>query len=252
MRLIDIQEAFRAAVYEDDETLAGFIHGPGRVSASAALAVYRNNTRQCLIAVLQQTFPVCVQLLGEDCFRQLAASHLNRYPSLGADVETYGENFATTVRAQLESTEHLTSAPYLADLASVEYLLHHSYFAANRRRFDFDAFAQVPPSQRARVRLILAPDIAGFRAQWPVASLWRMHQPGQSIETMEIRQQPEYLIIARECYRPQLHPVNETDNDMLARITAGADFEAILTQVNHAQETLQAFLKNGWIEGFHV
>lgn len=252
MRLIDIQEAFKAAVYEGNELLANHIHGPGSASVLTALDIYRNNTRQCLMSVLQQTFPVCVQLLGEACFRQLAALHVGRYPSLNSDVDTYGEHFANTLSELLADTEHLACVPYLADLASVEYLLYRSYFAANRRRFDFQAFAKVPPSQQPHIRFVLAPDIAWHRAQWPLAELWRMHQPGAVIDHLELQLQQECLVIAREGYRPCLITVCDAEFDLLNLIASGVEIEPMLTHLNRAEDMLNTFLKNGWIEGFHV
>lgn len=252
MRLSEIQEAFRTAVYEGNALLASLIHGPGNASALTALDVYRNNTRQCLMSVLQQTFPVCGQLLGNACFRQLAALHVARYPSVNADVDTYGEHFPNTLREQLDDTDHLACVPYLADLASVEYLLYRSYFAANRRRFDFQAFAKVAPSQQAHIRFVLAPDVAWYRAQWPLMDLWRMHQPGAVIESLELQPQQACLVITREGYRPCLNTVCDAEFDMLNLIASGVELAPMLTQIDRAEEILNTLLKNGWVEGFHV
>ena len=93
MTLRALQHDYYQAMQGNDSALKARVQGAGDLSTEQALAVYRNNTEQTLLSVLQQSFAVCRMLVGERCFNQLALRYCRTHPSSSLDLNAYGELF---------------------------------------------------------------------------------------------------------------------------------------------------------------
>ena len=152
MTLRALQHDYYQAMQGNDSALKARVQGAGDLSTEQALAVYRNNTEQTLLSVLQQSFSVCRMLVGERCFNQLALRYCRTHPSSSLDLNAYGELFPNFIDQRLAPGEPLQVVPYLGDMARLEWLLQRAYHAANRTGFDFFLAAA---ADRLHQRLLL-------------------------------------------------------------------------------------------------
>jgi hypothetical protein len=252
MSLAEIQRAFGAALYEDDpHALAQLTLGPGRVSALGAIEVYQNNTRERLRSVLTQAYPVCRELIGARCFNQLTLAHVQEHPCRTHDLDNYGAEFPETVRNVLQEQALLRdSVPYLVDMAKLEWLAHRAYFAPPRSRFDFEAFAPLDEQAYLAVRFELAADLALLELDWPITTVWQMHQPENEVQAVSLAAQQEYVVVERLQYRTQVAAIEQPLFEALSLISRGEPLQALIESLPDVQEALSQALRAGWITGF--
>lgn len=254
MSLVDIQKAFGAAIYSDAaDALARLTQGPKEASTLESIGIYQNNTRERLRSVLVQTFPVCMQLVGEQCFEQMTLAHVMVHPCRTHDLEQYGADFPDTVARILKEQAALNGAvPYLTDMAKVEWTAHRSYFAPNRSSFDFAAFAELDEQQYLNVRFELAADLSTAIAGWPVAKIWQMHQPGNEVVGLNAFPTEQFLLIERPRYQAQISEIDKQTYEILNLIHKGFTLGELVEREADAQEVLRQALQQGWISGFSV
>ena len=152
---------------------AGLTDPQGR-PAGKRFDVYRNNVAASLTEGLETAFPVLRALLGDAFFRGMASVYLRRHPPASPLMMFFGE----AMPAFLETFEPVQDLGYLPDIARLELALRRSYHAADAPAIDPALLEAVAPEQLMGARLRLAPALQLLRSDWPIVTLWQMHQPG--------------------------------------------------------------------------
>ena len=106
------------------------------------LAVYRNNVRGNLTLTLKLAFPATLKLIGEDCFYAYAEQFVLAQPPRNADLHLYGEAFP----AYLAASTLAGQLPYLADVAWLDWAVHHALHATETPPLDPKNLAHAPES----------------------------------------------------------------------------------------------------------
>lgn len=119
---------------------------------------------------LQATFPVLIQLLGDDNLPGLARAFWQAHPPQRGDLAQWGAELSAFVRA----SEQLACEPYLADVATVEWALHRCA-AAPDQAADRASLGWLMQHDPLELQLQLAPGCAIFTRAWPVASILSAH-----------------------------------------------------------------------------
>jgi hypothetical protein len=140
------------------------------------LRVYRNNVRATLTGALESGYPVALRLLGAEYFQVLALRYVRDYPSRSGNLIDYGSEFPTF----LESITELQSLSYLPDVARLERLMHEAYSAAEPRRLNLEALAEVPPCRYEELRFAIHPSARLLASSYPVLRIWQTNQPGHA------------------------------------------------------------------------
>lgn len=96
--------------------LVASVAGGGRLSAAAAVDVYRKGYPARLTEALGETYEACWRVLGDEDFFAVCRDYIARTPSLSHNLSDYGAGFAE----HLEARPDLDSAPFLGDLARYE------------------------------------------------------------------------------------------------------------------------------------
>ncbi len=252
MTLGERQHEYYQAMLGNDKALTSLIRGAGELSAAQALDVYRNNTEQTLLSVLQQTFAICLMLVGHRCFNQLALQYCRAHPSLSLDLSSYGKMLPDFIDQRLSPGDPLQTLPYLGDMAKLEWLLQRAYHAGNRVTFDFSRFARLTPEQQPALRFTLAPDVAVIAIDWPVVDIWTMHQSEkEAMSTLNVAQTRQYAVVERVAYRPQPSIIDQPMYELLKAIDAGSSFADIVALDSGAAQPLTAAIQRCWITGFY-
>lgn len=145
----------------------------GKLLAEQQLAIYINNNQSALQKALAHIYPVCLNIVGENYFKQIARSYISDYPSKHYDLNSYGKFFSIFLKSQAILHHELKDYPYLADLALLEWFYHQIYYVPQRPVFDFSAFAGLSQDQYAGVSFKLSPDIKFLDSDYPVVSIWQ-------------------------------------------------------------------------------
>jgi len=137
-------------------------------------AVYRNNVVVSLIDALADTFPVTLELVGDEFFRAMAGVFVRTAPPKSALLAEYGEGFP----AFIERFEPARSVPYLADVARLEMLRVRAFHAADADPVTPDRVARAlaDPEQLPALRVTCHPSLSVLSSRYAIVSLWAAHQ----------------------------------------------------------------------------
>lgn len=142
-------------------------------SAEDRVQIYRNNFVTSLSEVLQTTYPMVFDLVGEECFSQLARQYVLTYPLQQGDVTYYGEKF-TDIFPQFPNV--ISTAPYLTEVARFEWTIDLSsqHFSSTQQPaslIPLSKLGDIEESEHGRVQLSLSAGVETFESNIAVFSL---------------------------------------------------------------------------------
>lgn len=173
------------ALLEYQTRLAGSMQGGDREFAlplfqgsgtrrHLGLKVYANNLMHALVSALRDTFPVMNATLGDDTFTALAVAYARANPPV-RDVLLiwYGGDFPRFINAT-----GVADAPWLADLARLEWAWLEAYHASEAAPLPPAAFARLTPEQLVAARIRLHPSVRLLRCARDIEPIWRRNRGG--------------------------------------------------------------------------
>jgi hypothetical protein len=181
---------------------------------------YQSNGHALAIRALGASYPVLVQLLGEDSFASLARAFWHAQPPVRGDVTQWGE----TLPGFLASSTQLQDEPYLPDVARVEWALHRCANAADAQA-DASTFQLLVERDPGLLSLMLAPGCALVPSVWPVASIMSAHLEA-SPDLVEVGRRlgagvSEAALIWREGLRARVRQAWPGEAELISALLAG-------------------------------
>ncbi|SCK18317.1 DUF2063 domain-containing protein [Vogesella sp. LIG4] len=189
---------------------------------AAALAVYRNNYRVGLMALLEQVYPICRQLLGEEFFEALAREYVRDTPSASGNLHDYGATLADFIAA----FPHCAELPYLPDVARLEWALHRGYYAPDAPCIELATLAGMPPQQWGTLRFGPHPACHVLDTRWPLAAIHAWHQPGGERTVVDMQQAQPLLLYRDHVGRMQLTALDAAGYRFASLLLQGKALEA--------------------------
>ncbi len=155
-----------------------------RSDPAKRLAVHRNNVMVSLVDALAQTFPVTLQLVGEEFFRAMAQVFVLAHPPRTRVLAQHGQALPSFI-AQFPPAAGL---PYVADVAQLEWQRLQALHAADASALESAAIAALlADSERLpELRWQLHPSLQLLHSPHAAVSLWAAHQPGSSIAIEDV------------------------------------------------------------------
>ena len=192
IKLRDLQHrCYDAFVMGDEHALTPFVISD-HIPAAARVQVYQNNVQEGFIETLGTSYPVIVQLVGEDCFRTLAQDYLRRYPSVSGDLGDFGAHFAVLLDAMYDGSEFA----YLADMARVEWACEQVRGASDAVLVDLAALQASAGEAFGEMRFALHPAVRLIASDHPVFSIWQAHQ-SEVVGDVEVNGGERLLVMRR-------------------------------------------------------
>ena len=177
--LSDLQQGFASALYEEDPeggrvaAAREFLAPLPNLTPARGLALYRSSVARTLEETLGEIFPVCAELVGEDCFRSVAGRYQREQPSLHPDLARAGDGWPPYVEGQA----FLSGVPYLGDMARLELGLHRAHTAPwPPAQPDPEQVGKAMASAPESWRLLLTPSASLVDSPHPVLTIWEAHQ----------------------------------------------------------------------------
>lgn len=165
-----------------------------QVAPPERFAIYRNNVVSSLMQALADNFPVCVELVGEPFFRDMARGYALASPPRSAIMAYYGDTFPDFVQAYAPAA----SLPYLADVARLEYRVVRAYHAADHEppapavlQACIAGMADLPAA-----RLHIHPAVQAMSSNYAVFSIWAAHRGQGDLATVDVCV-PESVVVLR-------------------------------------------------------
>ncbi|MEZ9490342.1 DNA-binding domain-containing protein [Vibrio breoganii] len=136
------------------------------------IQIYRNNVVHSFTDVLKAMYPYTLALVGEECFEQIARSHVLNTPSLSGNVSDYGQGFEQTLSTFPKVIE---AAPYITEIARFEALadelkltLHN---AIENEHQPLAALSQLSDQQQQNIRLVSKASVRSFESNYSIFDL---------------------------------------------------------------------------------
>ena len=220
LRLHELQQSIARGILTDDTVpLAGAIREDG-LPFDKRLQVYRNNTFISLAEALTATYPVVSALVGEKFFAAAAKSHIAAQLPRAPRLAEYGAGFADFL-AGFAPAQLL---PYLPAVARLEWAINEAYHAPNDTGLVPQSLSSVPQEQFSAVCFRLRASARLLQAPYRVDRLWQAHQPGGSVEGLDIAGDC-HLLIYRPAEDVELMRLDAPGFSLLSEIGRGANLE---------------------------
>ena len=159
------------------EDAGGLIAEHG-LAVADRLGIYRGNIVANYTASLRSSFPVLVQLVGDEYFTGAARRLLETQPSLSGDLAHVGESFPAFLGERHQADQYR----YLADVARFEWLCQKSLLAANHAPLDLGKLALINDDDYDQLRFALHPSVGLFESPYPCLHIWQSHIAAQCSE----------------------------------------------------------------------
>jgi hypothetical protein len=256
MKLHEWHDAFAGLIQKNDQTLMAFIAADDRLGNKQGfqnqtrLDVYRNNSRQATIGALSQTYELCTQCVGDDYFSQLASDYLAHHPVQHVSLNDYGALFPEHLENLLQRRSEMKSLGYLPDLARLDWVRYHSYYAENRCTWAASEFNQLSAEEQANTRLQLSPDCYLLASHWPLFEIWELLKGEREQAAADWSEQKNYLLIKRDEYQVQLLVLEESIYKALKAVKEGSVLSQLATDHADVMAYLPEWIGNGWIDRF--
>jgi hypothetical protein len=215
--LARLQADFIASLTMRREALPPGIVSHVSPAPSGRFAIYRNTVVVGLIDTLQARYPAVLRLVGEEFFRAAARLYVAEDAPRSPALLEYGGGFADFL-GRFEPARQL---PYLADVASLEWLRHLAYHAADAEPMPPAALAEVPPERVGEIVLSLHPSAAILASDYPVLSIWETNVMDEEVRPIGPDLPAEAVLIARPALEVLVMRLGPGAAEFLDAIAAG-------------------------------
>lgn len=215
MNLAQWQEGFRGWLVAGTEERA-LVFGE---RASAGLAVYQNNYRAQLVGCLQASYPNVLRWIGDEAFHQASIAHVDAHPPQGWTLDSYGKDFAATLR------EMFPRNPDLQELAWIEWALSEAFVATDATPMTKEALWSVDWNE---AHLRLAPSLRHHVATTNADDIWSaLQEDTHGIPDGDMLDAPGGLVVWRRGFLSRLRRLDADDYAALLGLFDDSRFEAM-------------------------
>jgi hypothetical protein len=248
--LLEVQKAMWRSVVLGNRNNVSAMLSPG--ISPGRLDIYRNTFLVTLTRALRLCFPAVAKLVGEEFFEGAAQIFVAELPPRAAWLDQYGEKFADF----LGCFEPAQSAPYLADVARLEWAVNTALHAADAERLDPAQLTAVNVEDQGRICLIPEPSISLLQLVYPADLIWNAVLSGEStaLGEIDLTSGPVDVRIERRTTSVAVDRLPRKTWRFLAMLCAGRPIEAAIRaeQDFDVSAALAEHLSVGRFVGFYL
>lgn len=185
--------------------------------AAERVALYRGNLVAAWRKTLANAYPVLRAIVGVEYFEALAQVYGQAHPSTSGDLNRFGEHLS----AFLADFAPAQSLPYLPDMAALEWLAHRAHYAADAVPVTRSAIAALTPAALLDACFDLHPACGWIESRFPLATIWRAHQPDAHVDLPGQPIAGEIALVARPRWRATVVAARCADVAALAALREG-------------------------------
>jgi hypothetical protein len=249
--LHEIQHAFGAALFGDDETIAEHVIDDS-IPAAGRVRVYRNTAISVLTDALRLSYLAVDRLVGAEFFDAAAAGFIRSKPPRSAYLIEYGAGFADF----LASFAPAQALAYLPDVARFEWALNVAANAPDIPALDPASLAAIDPDAHGSVRFDPHPSLSLLRLDHPADMIADavVARNDAALAAIDVSAGPVWLVIHRGPDGVEAQRLPEREWQLTHYLCDGATLEAALeaAQIADATALLAGHLTKGRFAGFDV
>lgn len=247
--LRELQKQFIDKLYNESSSILDWIHS-STLLPEQHFSIYQNSIHGILQKALQEVFPVCMKLVGEDFFVAMINEFIAATRSTSPNLGDFGAFFSDFI-ATFEPAKVL---PYLSDVARLEWAWHQLYDAANAETFDLQKFTELDDDQAEYILFALPPGASLISSTYPILEIWKINQDESATEeTIHLDLNQYYYFIWRKQLEKRIDPLSFSEWQVLTWIQEGLTLGNIADKItNHyseinLSEILPKLILTGWI-----
>jgi hypothetical protein len=252
--LLTLQNEFLNALFQSEtQSTTSFIKPNPALAPARQFHIYKNNIFSAHAKALKLIYPVCLCLVGEDFFTQMANIYMGDHASTSPDLNQYGEHLAAFIALY----EPANSVPYLSDMARLEWAWHKAYMAADAGTFPFQQFSESYRSEAAEILFLLAPGSTLISSSFPLLPIWEANFKNAATETITLLpDQTFYYFIWRKEYELRIENLAKIDWQILSWIENKTPLHTLCKHAGaflssaELEQTIVSLLQHGWINDF--
>jgi len=253
MDLKHLQQAFCNALMTSSEKSLFWISSHAHLAPEAQIAIYRNSILGRVIKVLSATFPVCLALVGEPCFRAICRSLIDAFPEQFPEINFFAKRFPLFLQ-EIKAVQHLA---YLSDVAQLEWTYHRMHYSDPiATAIDLRELSQIDESQYGTLCFHLPANCTLLSSFYPILRIWQVNQPGfQGSQVVHLDEGECRLLI----YRAENVEIAQLTPEMFALLVLlyqQKSFEWVCESMSIQNPEadipllFQEAIQQGWIIGF--
>ena len=214
MVLAKLQENFAKHLYEKNNLeIVGAIDLK-KIPAEKRLNIYRNNVFGSFCDVLELTYKITKQIVGDNYFKHLMNQYNQKYTSPSGNLEDYGEYFWQLI----ESLEVQHKLGYLKDIAKLEWFNNLSYLSREVRNINIKKLQSLSVDDFEELHFDLHPSCYLLSSKYPLYSIWFMNHNNTDQEINLEEKGEEFILIQRFGYGVDIHQLSRVEFDFLSMI----------------------------------
>ncbi|WP_323159885.1 DNA-binding domain-containing protein [Pseudomonas fluorescens] len=223
------QAAFSAALLDTDLPCPDGLCSANGADPASRFAVYRNNVQGSLINALADSYPVVMQLVGDEFFRAMAGVFVQSHPPHSPLMSDYGSELADFI----SGFEPASSVPYLADIARLERLRTLSYHAADIAPLSQNQIAAAFADQEglSRLQIGLHPSLHALDSAFAVVDIWAAHQHDATLAGIDLNQ-AQHALILRNGLEVEVFNVDLGISQFIRQLKAGLSLTQALASAD--------------------
>ncbi|HET9844028.1 MAG TPA: DNA-binding domain-containing protein [Gammaproteobacteria bacterium] len=194
-----------------------------------AINVYRNTIRISQLRCLEQTYPVCVQLVGNTYFTFLFEQYRIAYPQRNFDLHHYGHTFA----AFLKDFELPHNILYLGDVAQLEWAIHHAEMCASEPQAVLDKLARIDPEVLDTLQFQLIHSATLLESAYPIKKIWELNQHAIVEEMIALDQESMKIIVWHNGQAVHFESLQDAEWDFLRSLQKNFTLEQIFDHLHY-------------------
>jgi hypothetical protein len=214
--LHELQATFATAILERDSSRIDW--SVGGDNRRDRLAIYIGNVYHNLREALRAVYPTVDRLVGQQFFDHAANRYIRENPSQSGDIQRFGDRFPDF----LANFHAAASLGYLADTATLEWLVHEAFHAADHAPLAFSQLTDLAGAACTTLRFRLHPACRLFASSFPVLKIWQVNQPAaNSDETVDAGAGGDWLLVHRIGFAVDIQPLHAAEFAMLDALRGG-------------------------------
>ena len=203
--LLELQRAVRTTIVQPDAS--EIVEALASCLQSDRLDIYRNTIFSGLTRALRLAFPAVERLVGDEFFAGASDAFIRQHLPRAAYLDLYGGEFPDF----LSSFPPVTSLPYLADVARLDWAVNRALHAPDDMPLDLSQLAALALEDQGRVRFRAQPSVGLLRSDFPVNDIWQAVLKGddQALADLDLAAEPALLLIERNSTGVEVTRLNE-------------------------------------------
>lgn len=231
----------------DNQVFISILNPNPCIDGQVAVDIYRNNSIGTRIRALESIYPMVEKILGEQCFNGLAYDYVTNSPSSDPDLNVYGQGFPGFLRTIVRQQDAFNGYPYLPDLASLEWIVHATYYADDDPLFSVADYSTIDTS----VCLFQSHSMQTISTTYPIHAIWQGNQGNERVKEVAAVDGNEFILVSRQLGHPRVEKICSEDWRIIQLVDDGIELEALadiaVEQGLDLQARLPAIIERGWL-----